>query len=88
MHEFRDSGPVLAYSGYFFSSTTATFRMINDRHWLSDVLVGAGIGILATELVYYLEPFKNFNPFKKNDYINFVPMIDQNSKGFYFSYTF
>lgn len=88
MHEFRDSAPVLAYSGYLFSTTTATFRMINDRHWISDVLVGAGIGILATELVYYLEPLKNFNPFKKNENINFVPMIDQNSKGFYFSYTF
>ncbi|WP_296622392.1 phosphatase PAP2 family protein [Marivirga sp.] len=88
MHEFRDSAPVLAYSGYFFSTTTAAFRMINDRHWISDVLVGAGIGILATELVYYLEPLKNFNPFKKNENINFVPMFDQNSKGFYFSYTF
>ena len=88
MHEFRDSSPVLAYSGYLFSTTTATFRMLNDRHWISDVLVGAGIGILATEMVYYLEPLKNFNPFKKNENINLVPMIDQNSKGFYFSYTF
>lgn len=88
MHEFRDSAPVLAYSGFFFSTTTGTFRMINDRHWISDVLVGAGIGILATELVYYLEPLKNFNPFKKDKNINFVPMIDQNSCGFYFSYTF
>lgn len=88
MHEFKDSAPVLAYSGYFFSTTTAAFRMINDRHWVSDVLVGAGIGIVVTELVYYFEPLKNFNPFKKNENINFVPMIDQNSKGFYFSYTF
>ncbi|ADR23651.1 phospholipid phosphatase [Marivirga tractuosa] len=88
MHEFKDSAPVLAYSGYFFSSTTAAFRVINDRHWISDVLVGAGIGILVTELVYYFEPLENFNPFKKNENINFVPMIDQNSKRFYFSYTF
>ncbi|HET8858520.1 phosphatase PAP2 family protein [Marivirga sp.] len=88
MHEFKDSAPVLAYSGFFFSTTTGAFRMINNRHWISDVLVGAGIGILVTELVYYLEPLKNFNPFKKNDNINFLPMIDQNSKGFYFSYTF
>ncbi|WP_375578876.1 phosphatase PAP2 family protein [Marivirga tractuosa] len=88
MHEFRDSAPFLAYSGYFFSTTTSAFRMMNDRHWISDVLVGAGIGILATEVVYYLEPLKNFNPFKKNENISFVPMIDQNSQGFYFSYTF
>jgi membrane-associated phospholipid phosphatase len=88
MHEFKGSTPVLAYSGYFFSTTTAAFRVINNRHWISDVLVGAGIGIITTELVYYFEPLKNFNPFKKNENINFVPMIDQNSKGFYFFYTF
>ncbi|WKK77751.2 phosphatase PAP2 family protein [Marivirga salinae] len=88
MHEFRDSAPILAYSGYFFSTTTGAFRMINDRHWISDVLFGAGIGIMATELVYYLEPLKNFNPFKKNENIIFLPMINQDSKGFYFSYTF
>ena len=28
--------------------------MANNRHWLSDVLTGAGIGILSTELGYYL----------------------------------
>ena len=27
---------------------------MNNRHWLSDVLVGAGIGIFSTELGYYL----------------------------------
>ncbi len=88
MHEFRDSAPMLAYSGYLFATTTGVFRMVNDKHWISDVLVGAGIGILATELVYYLEPFKNFNPVKKQENINFVPMMNQNSYGFYFSYQF
>ena len=88
MHEFKDSTPVLAYSGYFFSTTTAAFRVLNNRHWLSDVLVGAGIGILVTEIVYYFEPLKNFNPFKKNNNINFAPVINQNGNGFYFSYTF
>ena len=29
-------------------------RMANNKHWLSDVLTGAGIGILTTELGYYL----------------------------------
>jgi membrane-associated phospholipid phosphatase len=62
--------------------------MVNDKHWISDVLVGAGIGILATELVYYFEPLKNFNPFKNSKNISFVPQIDPYSTGFYFSYTF
>lgn len=29
-------------------------RMANNKHWLSDVLTGAGIGILSTEMGYYL----------------------------------
>lgn len=44
-NEFQETAPVLAYSGYVFATTTGAFRMINNKHWLSDVLVGAGIGI-------------------------------------------
>lgn len=29
-------------------------RQLNNKHWMSDVMVGAGIGILATELGYFL----------------------------------
>ena len=28
--------------------------MANNKHWLSDVLTGAGIGILSTEFGYYI----------------------------------
>ena len=87
-NEFIDSSPALAYSGYLLSTTTGVFRMINNRHWLSDVMVGAGIGILVTNLVYYFEPFKNFNPFKKTKNIVLIPNIDYNSYGLYFSYRF
>lgn len=87
-HEFHQTAPVVAYSGYAFAVTTGSFRMLNNKHWLSDVLVGAGIGIAVTELVYYFEPFKNFNPFKKSENIIFVPAFDEGNVGFYFSYQF
>lgn len=87
-NEFKNSSPILAYSGYALAATTGSFRMINNKHWMSDVLVGAGIGILSTELVYYFEPLKNFNPFKKNKKITFVPEINNDTYGFYFAYTF
>ena len=29
-------------------------RIANNKHWISDVLTGAGIGIISTELGYYL----------------------------------
>ena len=87
-NEFIDSSPALAYSGYLFSTTTGIFRMVNNKHWLSDVMVGAGIGILVTNLVYYFEPLKNFNPFKKAENVVLIPTIDYNNYGFYLSYRF
>jgi hypothetical protein len=86
-NEFNENAPFLAYSGYAFATATGVFRVINNEHWVSDVLVGAGIGILAANLVYYMEPFKNFNPFKKSKNISFSPYINQNRYGIYFSYS-
>ena len=87
-YEFQDSSPLLAYSGYAFATTTATFRVINNRHWVSDVLVGAGIGMLVTSIVYYFEPLKSFNPFLNSDKFTLVPIMDRGKYGAYFSYDF
>jgi hypothetical protein len=87
-NEFSQTSDILAYSGYAFAVTTGAFRMINNRHWLSDVLVGAGIGMLATELVYYIEPFKDFNPFIDTDNITLIPSYNNSEYGLYFSYKF
>lgn len=37
---------------YSIATATGALRVMNNKHWLSDVCVGAGIGILSTELVY------------------------------------
>lgn len=87
-NEYKDASPVLAYSGYAFAATTGSFRMINNKHWLSDVLAGAGIGIVSAELVYYFEPFQHFNPFANTKNIAFIPHIGSNNFGFYFAYHF
>jgi hypothetical protein len=84
-NEFQGTAPLLAYSGYAFATTTGVYRMLKNRHWLSDVLLGAGIGMLVTELVYYFEPFKAFNPFKKSGSVTFIPAISGQQIGFYFS---
>ncbi len=87
-NEFKDTSSVLAYSGYAFATTTGAFRMINNRHWLADVLAGAGIGIIVTELVYHFEPFKKFNPFKNSKNVSFYPQINEENYGFYFACKF
>ncbi len=63
--EFVETRPILAYSGYGFAVATGALRIANQKHWLSDVLVGAGIGILSTRLIYHFEPLKKWNPFLK-----------------------
>lgn len=86
--EFKDTNPLLAYSGYFFAVTTGSLRMLNNMHYLSDVLVGAGIGILSVKLVYHFEHLISWNPFKKLDGVAFAPQFSQDSVGFYLSRTF
>jgi len=39
-------------AGYAVASITGMLRILNDRHWISDVLVGAGIGMLGTRVGY------------------------------------
>lgn len=87
-NEFSQSSDALAYSGYAFAATTGMFRLINNKHWLSDVLVGAGIGIIATELVYYIEPFKNINPFIETENITLIPSYNNSEYALYFAYKF
>ena len=38
--------------GYAVATGIGAFRVMNNRHWVSDVMMGAGIGILSTELGY------------------------------------
>lgn len=54
--EYRDVSPWYSIAGYTMATATGTLRMMNNRHWLSDVVTGAGIGILSTKLVYAIYP--------------------------------
>lgn len=46
--------PWYSIGAYSIATATAVSRMLNNKHWLSDVMVGAGVGILSTELGYFL----------------------------------
>lgn len=50
--EYGCRSPWFGVGGYAAATTVAVMRQLNNRHWMSDVMVGAGIGILATELGY------------------------------------
>ena len=44
--------PWWSVAGYGVATATGVMRVLNNRHWISDVMSGAGIGILSTELGY------------------------------------
>ena len=41
-------------AGYAIATGTGVMRVMNNRHWASDILAGAGIGIFSVDLGYFL----------------------------------
>lgn len=68
---------------YAVAAGTGFFRMYNNRHWLTDVITGAGIGILSVQVAYWLYPVisKTFfhKQYLKNTYI--TPYLSVREKG-------
>ena len=54
--EFKGTNTLLAISGYAAAVATGYLRMYHNRHWLNDVVAGAGVGILSTRISYWLYP--------------------------------
>jgi membrane-associated phospholipid phosphatase len=46
--------PWFSVAGYGIAAGVGVSRVMNNKHWVSDVLAGAGVGILAGELGYFL----------------------------------
>ena len=44
--------PWFSVAGYGVATATGVMRVLNNRHWVSDVMSGAGIGIISGELGY------------------------------------
>jgi hypothetical protein len=84
--EFKDSNAWIAYSGYAMGFVVAGARVANDKHWISDVMAGAGIAMLSTELAYLVYfPVRNFVTEEANKlfgkYIILSPVVYPNTVG-------
>ena len=55
--EYKDKSIWYGVAGYAVAAGTGIFRMYNNRHWLTDVAAGAGIGILSTKIAYWMNPY-------------------------------
>ena len=85
--EYKEVSVWYGISGYAVAIGTGFFRMYNNRHWLTDVAAGAGIGILSTKIAYWLYPFLNSKLFKseQSNSVNYLtPMIMNKQYGLSF----
>lgn len=56
--EYKDQYPWMPYASYTVASSVGLLRVANNRHYISDVLVGAGIGYLSMKVAYWTHRYK------------------------------
>lgn len=87
--EYKDVSLWYGYAGYTVATATGVLRMYNNRHWLSDVVAGAGFGIASTKLAYIIYPkLKRLVLGKKSMDYNLMPTYQSGHFGFSFNQRF
>jgi hypothetical protein len=84
--EFKNQNVWISVGGYTLATAVAAMRIANDAHWYNDVLVGAGIGILSTKLVYRTHRYKYKSNWPKKSAI--LPNIGNRYYGVMWQHTF
>lgn len=56
--EYKDASVWYGVGAYVVATGVGVLRVWNERHWATDVLAGAGIGILSARVAYWLLPFE------------------------------
>ena len=54
--EYKNKSIWIGIAGYAVATGTGIFRVYNNRHWVTDIVAGAGIGILSTKVAYWMNP--------------------------------
>ena len=90
--EYKDKSVWYGIAGYTVATGTGLFRIYNNRHWLTDVAAGAGIGILSTKIAYWLYPSINEKVFglkeNKGTTVTVIPFYNGNQIGLSIGKTF
>ena len=79
--EYKDVSPWYGIAGYTVAATTGILRLYNNKHWVSDVVAGAGFGILSTKLAYWIYPTIKRTFFKNKSLNTMVTPFYQNGRG-------
>ena len=52
--ELKQTNPVLSYSGYLVATGVGVLRLYNKNHQLTEVIAGAGLGMLSGKISYWI----------------------------------
>jgi hypothetical protein len=78
--EYKDVSPWYGVYGYVLAGATGALRMYNNKHWLSDVVAAAGVGILSTDFTYFIYPkIKRLFTAKQNSNTIILPAYNNGS---------
>ncbi|MDR0558947.1 MAG: phosphatase PAP2 family protein [Prevotellaceae bacterium] len=89
--EYKNHSLWIGVGGYVAATATGVMRVINKRHWVSDAVTGAAIGVLSVEAAYLLLPVgqRLLNIDKKDSRISILPTANiENSMGVCIVYRF
>ncbi|NTV45774.1 MAG: phosphatase PAP2 family protein [Chlorobiales bacterium] len=87
--EYKDVSIWYGIAGYSVAAATGIYRIINNRHWLTDVVAGAGIGMLTTKLSYFVyEQLKGRTVQENGRIATFLPYYDSKQIGLNMSVSF
>ena len=84
--EYGEKSVWFSIGAYSCATSVGLIRVAKNAHWISDVFVGAGIGILSTELIYLTHQYKWDNEHLKN--LDIFPFKTGKQKGISLVYTF
>lgn len=56
--EYKERFRWMPYAAYSVAASVGALRIANNKHYISDVLAGAGIGILSMKLSYWTHQYK------------------------------
>lgn len=86
--EYSDISTWYGIAGYSIAATTGILRVYNNAHWFSDVVAGAGVGILSTKIAYLIYPYikKQFSSGKEDKHTStiIIPTYQNQTFGFTF----
>jgi len=67
--EYKGRYPWMPYASYTVASSIGSLRVANNRHYISDVLVGAGLGYLSMKVAYWTHQYKWGKTLRKGQFV-------------------